>query len=144
MNKSLIRIVSRDENCRAIGVENLEMELKLNAIERPSYVEYMKNRRIQFVYTGSIEKYRQEKYNNLTIEYGQNSGRIRSVLIENEATLTTDWYHIFNQLKNRRSLRFSYNLEMGFELASEVLSKIADKERLKNRDKINKTKMEYR
>ena len=34
MNMSLIRIVSRDENSKAIGVENLEMDLKLNAIER--------------------------------------------------------------------------------------------------------------
>lgn len=135
---SLIRIVSRDENSKAIGVENLEMDLKLNAIERPSYVEYMKNRKIQFVYTGSIEQYRQKKYNNLTIEYGQNSGRIRSVLIEDKATLNTDWYHIYTQLKNKKTLRFSYNLEMGFKLASEVLSKIADKERMKN--KINRTK----
>lgn len=144
MNKSFIRVIYRDENRKSIGVGNLEIDLVLNAIERPSYVEYMggRNKIIRFIYTGSIEKYRQEEYNDLTIEYGQNSGRIRSILIEDEATLSTDWFHIYNRLKSRRSLRFSYNLEMGFKLASEVLSKIADKEWLKNRS--NKTKLGYR
>lgn len=139
MNKSLIRIIYRDENRRAIGAGNLRIDLMLSAIERPSYVEYIEgiNKRIRFVYTGSIEKYRQEEYNNLTIEYGQNSGRIRIVLIKDDATLFTDWYHIYDQLKNRGSLRFSYNLEMGFKLASEILKKMADRKRLKSRNRIN-------
>lgn len=124
-----IHVVIKNHQGDFLSENIFEIQTDLTAIERPSYIEYIKDgKNYTFHYTGSTERYDTEEYNGMKIEYGSVSGRIKSVSISSNKILETDVYNILNNINNKidslrlknNTIRFKNNLRLGLKLVLDM------------------------
>ena len=96
----------------------------LGVVERPSYIEKKSSNGIYeiiFHYSGSTERYIPIQYNDILVEYGNVSGRIKKVKTRKDELFQTDIYNLQNEVETTSSLRFSSNFKEGLILAGKIL-----------------------
>ena len=118
-----IRIVIKQDG--TIVKDNImDIETTLGVVELPTYIERELNNginKIIFHYSGSTEKYIATQYEEIIVEYGTISGRIKKVQTENNELFQTDIYNLQNAVETTTSLRFSSNFKEGLILAGKIL-----------------------
>lgn len=117
-------IIEQDENFIQDNI--IDFKTKLGVVERPTYIERKSNNGINeiiFHYSGSIEKYIPTQYDEIKVEYGSVSGRIKKVETKKNELFQTDIYNLQQtvNIETTSSLRFSSNFKEGLILASEIL-----------------------
>lgn len=126
-----IRITAKNHTNEVIYDELVSFETALNPVERPSYIEYIKDECVKLIfhYTGSTEEYEKNSYNNLNIEYGKISGRIRKISTLQNELLETDRYNVVQNLKQQQSfsMRFEENFKNGLDLVKLVFKELHNK-----------------
>lgn len=121
-----IRIIIRTSQ-GDVSYDNLiELATNLQAVERPSYVDFMhkENNVLTFHYSGSTETYNAINYGGVCVRYGINSGRIREVATNRGALPETDQFNFKNMVSNKFSKRQIENFKSGMELANNILINI--------------------
>lgn len=104
----------------------MDIATTLGVVERPTYVERELNNGINeiiFHYSGSTEKYISTQYDEIIVEYGIVSGRIKRVETNRNELFETDIYNFQQNVvtENASSLRFSSNFKEGLILAGKIL-----------------------
>ncbi len=119
-----IRIVHKDSDNVVLSDQLISIETTLDAVERPSYIELIEDEKIKisFHYAGSTEKYHVIDNQNLRINYGESSGRIKEVQAEKYGISETDKFNLKNHFKGC-SMRFYNNFGNGLKLANDILQK---------------------
>lgn len=117
-----IRIVRKSPDHVVLSDQIVSIETALDAIERPSYVEFIEAEKkiVIFHYAGSTEKYYSKDNQNLSIKYGESSGRIKEVQVERHGIFETDIFNLKKEFEGY-SIRFQSNLENGLKLADDIL-----------------------
>lgn len=117
-----IRIVCKSPDNAVLSDQLVSIESALDAIERPSYIELMEaeKKKMIFHYAGSTEKYHSKSNQNLSIKYGESSGRIKEVQVERHGIFETDIFNFKKEFEGY-SIRFQSNLENGLKLADDIL-----------------------
>lgn len=102
--------------------KELDIPTKLDATERPSYIEYYPEdaSKLVFHYTGSTESYKEFQNNVFKVKYGEISGRIKQIECLDESKSETDWYNLTNELEVNGTARFANNLSHGIALAKRL------------------------
>ena len=144
-----IRIITK-LGANTIKENMVDIDTFLGVVERPAYIEKNmdddNNMVIIFHYSGSIEKYKSIQYNEIFLEYGDVSGRIKKLKTNKRKLFETDIYNLqklatgniskgdkqqvwfmFNLQKKEASEvqpspRFSSNFKEGLILANKILS----------------------
>lgn len=120
-----IRIVIERDS--AIIQDNImDIATALGVVERPTYIERKSSNGIKeiiFHYSGSTEKYISTQYDEIIVEYGIVSGRIKRVETKRNELFETDIYNLQQIVvtENSSSLRFSSNFKEGLILACKIL-----------------------
>ena len=120
-----IRIVI-ERDATIIQDNIMDIATALGVVERPTYIEKKSSNgtyEIIFHYSGSTERYIPIQYNDILVEYGIVSGRIKRVETNRNELFETDIYN-FQQIvvaENASSLRFSSNFKEGLILAGKIL-----------------------
>lgn len=98
----------------------------INPIDRPAYVIIVnKNGKTGLKFAFSSDKEPKEEFNfkNGRIEYGVNSGRIYSAIINTKPINETDVFHLSQQFdKQHTTERFSENIKCFVSLINESIS----------------------
>lgn len=102
-----------------IKEREMDIPTKLDATERPSYIEYYPEDafKLVFHYTGSTESYKEFQNNVFKVKYGEISGRIKQIEYLEETISETDWYNLTNELAVKSTARFANNISHGIALA---------------------------
>jgi len=117
-------IIERGDNIIQDNI--MDIKTTLGVVERPTYIERKSNNGINeiiFHYSGSTEKYISIQYDEIIIEYGNVSGRIKKVITKKNELFQTDIYNLQNavDVEITSSLRFSSNFKEGLILAGKIL-----------------------
>ena len=115
-------VIERDKNTIQDNV--VDIETALGVVERPTYIERKLSNGIYeiiFHYSGSTERYIPIQYNDILVEYGNVSGRIKKVKTRKGELFQTDIYNLQNAVETTSSLRFSSNFKEGLILAGKIL-----------------------
>lgn len=115
-------VIERDKNIIQDNV--MDIETALGVVERPTYIEKKSSNGIYeiiFHYSGSTERYIPIQYNDILVEYGNVSGRIKKVETRKDELFQTDIYNLQNAVETTSSLRFSSNFKEGLILAGKIL-----------------------
>lgn len=115
-------VIERDKNIVQDNI--MDIETTLGVVERPSYIEKKSSNGIYeiiFHYSGSTERYIPIQYNDILVEYGNVSGRIKKVKTRKDELFQTDIYNLQNEVETTSSLRFSSNFKEGLILAGKIL-----------------------
>lgn len=118
-----IRIVI-ERDATIIQDNIMDIETALGVVERPTYIEKKSSNGIYeiiFHYSGSTERYIPIQYNDILVEYGNVSGRIKKVETRKDELFQTDIYNLQNVVETTSSLRFSSNFKEGLILAGKIL-----------------------
>lgn len=116
-----IRIVHKSPDNAVLSDQLVNIGTTMDAVERPSYIELIEDeKKMVFHYTGSTEKYYSKSNLNLSIKYGESSGRIKEVQVEKHGIFDTDIFYLKSEFKGY-SIRFLNNLENGLKLANDIL-----------------------
>ena len=116
-------VIERDKNIVQDNI--MDIETTLGVVERPSYIEKKSSNGIYeiiFHYSGSTERYIPIQYNDILVEYGNVSGRIKKVKTRKDELFQTDIYNLQNEVETTSSLRFSSNFKEGLILADRILN----------------------
>lgn len=119
-----IRIIIKNSDDTILVDQVHELEVKMSAFDRPSYVEVKKSNGIyvKLNYVGSSEVYAKEEYNNIKITYGQVSGRIRECELQDDLN-NTDSYHFYKKItKEDSSERYKNNVKFGLAFVNAILN----------------------
>lgn len=117
-------VIEREKNIVQDNI--MDVETTLGVVERPTYIEKKSNNGIYeiiFHYSGSTERYIPIQYNDILVEYGNVSGRIKKVETRKDELFQTDIYYLQNAVgaETASSLRFSSNFKEGLILAGKIL-----------------------
>lgn len=106
--------------------KELDITTKLDATERPSYIEYYPDDafKLVFHYTGSTESYMEYQNNVFKMKYGEISGRIKQIECLEETISETDWYNLTNEFEVNSTARFANNIRNGIALTKQLLQNI--------------------
>lgn len=120
-----IRIITK-LNTKLILDNIVDIETSLSVVERPAYIEKISDtnkNEIIFHYSGSTEKYKSIQYNEILVEYGEVSGRIKRLTTNKNNIFPTDIYNLQNIVtaETLPSIRFSSNFKEGLILVDKIL-----------------------
>lgn len=120
-----IRVIIKTVDSEILYDEVHEIVTTVNPLDRPTYVEMVNQGRkvLTFFYTGSQEKYVTKNLNeDISITYGEVSGRISQYTTHHNRVEGTDTYAITNRLLEQcPSLRFENNIREGLKLVDSLI-----------------------
>lgn len=100
--------------------------ININPIDRPAYVLYASNNNnygIEFVFTNDKEEREKYEFNDISIEFGVNSGRIYKLIANKKDINQTDTFHIISESATDLSTeRFKENIKNFIAICNQIIA----------------------
>lgn len=100
--------------------------ININPIDRPAYVLYANNNNnygIEFVFTNDKEEREKYEFNDISIEFGVNSGRIYKLIANKKDINQTDTFHIISESATDLSTeRFKENIKNFIAICNQIIA----------------------
>lgn len=100
--------------------------ININPIDRPAYVLYASNNNnygIEFVFTNDKEEREKYEFNDISIEFGINSGRIYKLIANKKDINQTDTFHIISESATDLSTeRFKENIKNFIAICNQIIA----------------------
>lgn len=121
-----IRLIRRTSSS-VINDQIIDLKgININPIDRPAYVLYASNNNnygIEFVFTNDKEERKKYKFNDISIEFGVNSGRIYKLLANKKDINQTDTFHIISESATDLSTeRFKENIKNFIAICNQIIA----------------------